>query len=305
MADVDSSIDRILTMAAAAGMAASANPASDDDIAALRSAVSPLRLPEDLERLYRRFQDGPPGLIDGLDLLPISEAIEFREAPEWPKALLTIAYASHWFRLVELHGPEGTGGGAVWEVAFTDLDLREVAPSLADLLDAVATAWERGIPTPFDHDNFRTVEWDPDVWDPVKAELLPKGRVVSVRPTHWLPRWLEFEGLNPRDSVPHGATSTVAALLAAPEAWTETAIVSGRVTSIIGTAFATSAVLDDGTGELVVYVPRAADPFRLLRVRSLLELDVSQFPVDGQIVAPFDAAAFQALATAVRRDESA
>ena len=41
--------------------------------------------------------------------------------------------------------PNGAGGGAVWEGDVGDFDLREVAPSLADLVDAVATAMELGI----------------------------------------------------------------------------------------------------------------------------------------------------------------
>ena len=99
-------------------------------------------------------------MIDRLDLMPVSQAIEFRGIHDGPNALLTMAYESQWSRFVELDDANGAGGGAVWEGDVGDFDLREVAPSLADLVDAVATAMELGIARPYEVGGFRSLQWD-------------------------------------------------------------------------------------------------------------------------------------------------
>lgn len=307
MDDLDGAVDRILHAAALVDLPAPANPATDADIDALRAAVAPLLVPDELVRLYLRFQEGPPSLIDGYDLLSTENVIEQRqfqlENPDWPRALLPICYESHQFRLLELHDPDGTGGGAVWDAAYADDDLREVAPSLTALLGAAAVGWESGVASPYEYGGYRSVTWDFEAWLAIKARLLPAVRTVGAWPTRWLPRWLAIEGLDPHDAVPRGATATVASLRddAAPT-WTGERTLAGAVTSLMGSGEASSIVLDDGTGELLVYVPRSADPFRLLRVRSPLELDVVSAG-DRAYAAPF-AGPFEAVATAVRRDET-
>ena len=59
-------------------------------------------------------------------------------------------------------------------------------------------------------------------------------------------------------------------------------------------------MIDDGTGEMVVYVPHDADRFRLLTLGKDAELDVRSFPPGTEVEAPFDPDAFDALAIAVR-----
>jgi len=304
--DIDEPVDRILRVAASLDLPPTANPATDAEIESLRALVAPLRLPEEVERLYRRFQDGPPSMIDGLDaMLPIATSIEFRRDHDWPHALLSVAYESHQFRFVELHGPDGSGGGTIWSSAYADEHIVEVAPSLSALLEVVAEAWERGVATPYTQaDGYRSIEWDFDAWESLKAERLPKPRRVSVRPTRWLPRWLEIEGLDPRDAIPRGATSTVAAVLGQGRAWTDVVTLVGTIRNLVGTGVASSAVLDDGTGELVVLVPRAIDPFRLFRVGGPIALDVRPLTDPGEVPTLFEASAFEAIATAVRRDDS-
>ena len=81
MTDIDAAIDRLLLAAAALDLPAPLNPAGETELDALRAAVAPLRLPDDLVRLWRRLQGGPPGMIDRLDLMPVSQAIEFRGHP--------------------------------------------------------------------------------------------------------------------------------------------------------------------------------------------------------------------------------
>ena len=106
MTDIDAAIDRLLLAAAALDLPAPLNPAGEAELDALRAAVAPLRLPDDLVRLWRRLQGGPPMMIDRLDLMPVSQAIEFRAIHDWPKALLTMAYESQWSRFVELDDAE-------------------------------------------------------------------------------------------------------------------------------------------------------------------------------------------------------
>ena len=302
MVDIDSAIDRLLRAAATLDLPAPLSPARDADLHALRAAVLPLRLPADLERLWRRLQAGPPGMIDRLDLMPVSQAIEFRAITDAPRALLTVAFESQWSRFVELDDPNGAGGGAVWEGDVGDFDLREVAPSLADLVHAVAAAMEQGIARPNVIGGFRILQWDEAAWERMKAERWPARRVVSALTSRWPPRWLELEGLDPRDALPRGATTTIAALRELGTAWTDTATISGSIRGLAGSAEGSGGPLDDGTGRLLVFVPPGADPFRLLQNGTPLELDVRPFDAGVDIGPVFDRSAFEAVATAVRRE---
>ena len=303
MTDIDSAIDRLLLVAAALDLPAPLNPAGEAELDALRAAVAPLRLPDDLVRLWRRLQGGPPGMIDRLDLMPVSQAIEFRAIHDGPNALLTMAYESQWSRFVELDDPNGAGGGAVWEGDVGDFDLREVAPSLADLVDAVATAMELGIARPYEVGGFRILQWDDAAWDRLKAERWPERRVVSALTARWPPRWLELQGLDPGDARPRGATTTIAALRELGSGWTDTATISGTIRGLSGSAEGSGGPLDDGTGRLFVFVPPGADPFRLLQNGTPLELDVRPFDDGVDVGSSFDRSAFEAVATAVRRED--
>lgn len=303
MTDIDEAIDRLLLAAAALDLAAPLNPAGEPELDALRAAVAPLRVPNDLVRLWRRLQGGPPMMIDRLDLMPVSQAVRFRADHDWPDALLTIAYESHQFRLVELEDADGAGGGAVWDAEFSVDEIREVAPSLADLVDAVATAMEQGIAQPYEVGGFRVLDWDRDAWDALKADRWPNCRTVSVRTTRWLPRWLEIEGLDPADALPRGATTTIAALRDLGDAWTAAVTLSGTIRGLTGSAEGSAGPLDDGTGRLFVFVPPEADTFRLLQNGTPLELDVRPFGVDDDVGPTFDPSGFEAVATAVRRED--
>ena len=301
--DIDAAIDRLLAVAARLDLPAAKNLADEPAIDALRAAVAPLRLPDDLVRLWRRDQGGPPGMIDRLDLMPVSQAIEFRGIHDGPMALLTIAYESQWSRFLELDDADGLGGGSVWEGDVGDFDWREVAPSLADLVDSVATAMELGIARPRDIGGFRILDWDEDAWGRLKAERWPDRRRVSVRPTGWLPRWLEVQGLDPRDAVPRGATTTIAQVLELGDAWTDAATISGRITSLAGTPEAFAGALEDETGRLLVFVPRTADGFGLFQNGATVELEVRPFDGRVDVGAVFDPSGFDAVATAVRSEK--
>jgi hypothetical protein len=303
MTDIDVAIDRLLRAAAAMDIPGPLNPAGEAEVQAVRAAVAPLRVPDDLERLWRRLQEGPPQMIDRLDLMPVAQILAFRGMHDWPNALLTMAYASHWFHFVELHDPDGTGGGAVWEGAYGDDDIKEVAPSLADLIDAVATAWEDGLAPPYEIGGFRLPNWDDEAWERRKAELWPDRRSVAARIVRWPPRWLEIQGLDLADARARGATTTIAALRELGDAWTDTATVSGSIRGLSGSVQGSGGPLDDGTGRLFVFVPPSADRFQLLQNGRLVEMDLRPFGDGVEVGSGFLPSGFEAVATAVRRDD--
>ena len=93
--------------------------------------------------------------------------------------------------------PNGAGGGAVWEGDVGDFDLREVAPSLADLVDAVATAMERGSRGPTRIGGFRDPGLGRAGLGSIEGRTLA-GSANRQRPVaRWPPRWLEIQGLDP------------------------------------------------------------------------------------------------------------
>ena len=300
MTDIDAAIDRLLRAVALAGAPAPSEPASDADLQAVRTMVAPLRVPNDLEKLWRRFQEGPRGLIDTLDFLPIELAIDYAPYTNQSRALLMIASGGDQHRFIELHGPDIDDGGTIWASGTFEPDMRELAPSLADLIDVTAVAWERGIVRPTDEIRVPMVEWDEAAWEQLKAERLPIGRLVGAVPSGWLPRWLAVEGLDPGDVTPKGPTAAIGTLLEQGSTLTQPTTIRGRITSVLVTAEAQGVTVDDGTGELSVYVPREADRFGVTRIGDAFEFDVSPFPPDLAVDPPFDATGFHALATAVR-----
>lgn len=215
------------------------------------------------------------------------------------RALLVIGSGGPAGCFLELDDPDGTGGGALLTREELAPEMHEAAPSLSALLDATAAAWEQGIVRLSEEHPFPWAAWDEEAWDRLKAELLPVGRVAGSRPAGWLPPWLAAEGLTTGDVAPHGPTVTIRDLNERETRWTGTETVRGRVRSMVS-AMSSGPVIDDGTGEMVVYVPHEADRFRLLTWGKDTELDVRSFPTGMEVEPPFDPDAFDALAVAVR-----
>lgn len=301
MARIEAAFERLVTAyVAAGGTTDEFDPADEAQLDELRRLVAPLRLPNEIEWLWRQFQQhGVPGLIDTNSLASVDLAIGAAPFTSQSRALLTIGSGRATCYL-ELHDADGAGGGAVWSVEEFARDMHEVAPSLAALVDATAIAWERGIARLSNEHPFPWAAWDEERWERLKADVLPSGRVAGARPAGWLPRWLAAEGLVRADVAPRGATTTIGALHGLGSAWTETQTIRGVVSSMVSSLTASGPIVDDGTGDLAVYVPHAADPFRLLVWRQESELDVRPFPPGMEVEPPFDAAAFGALVVAVR-----
>ena len=300
MSEIEAALARLVAAyTAAGGTTEEFDPVDDADLDDLRRRVAPLRLPIEIEHVWRRFQElGVPGIIDTNSLASVETVIGAMGHTFQSRVLLSIGSGRARCYL-ELHDADGTGGGAVWTLREYEPEMYEVAPSLTALLDVTAAAWERGIARLSDKHPFPWAAWDEDGWDRLKADRLPTGRVAGSRPAGWLLRWLAVEGLTAVDVAPHGPTASITELLAADATWRETQTVRGRVTSLVG-AETKAAVISDGTGELLVYVPDYADPFGLLTFDSEAELDVLRFSPGTEVHPLFDPSAFEALAVAIR-----
>ena len=301
MTRIEEAIDRLVrAYLTAGGSAAEFDPATAAELDALRQSVAPQLLPREMTVLWGTFQElGVPGIIDTNPLCRVETAIGAQGHTFQSRALLSIGSGGRARCFLELDDAGGSGGGAVWTCEEFSPEMREAAPSLAALLDATATAWERGIVRLSEAHPFPWAAWDEAAWARLKAELLPRGRIAGSRPSGWLPRWLAAEGLIATDVVPRGPSSTIDALLAKGDAWRTAETVRGRVVSLVG-ANASGATLDDGTGRITVYVPPGVDSFALVRFHGDIELDVERFPPNVVVEPPFDADAFDAVARSVR-----
>ena len=199
MTDIDAAIDRLLLAAAALDLPAPLNPAGEAELEALRAAVgaappagrprapvaaTPGQPPPDDDRPAR-----PDAGLTG-HRVPRQPGTGRRRSSRWPTSRSGLA-------VIELDAPNGTGGGSVWEGDVGDFDLHEVAPSLADLIDAVATAMEIGIARPRDIGGFRILDWDEpglksieNRWCAIgepSASMSPGGRRAGSRSRGWIP----------------------------------------------------------------------------------------------------------------------
>lgn len=300
MDPIEAALERVVAAyVAAGGTTDDFDPADESELRKLRRRVAPLRLPSEIERVWRTFQgQGVPGIVDQSWLGDVDLALGSMPYTTQSRALLVIG-SGRATCYVELADPDGSNGGAVWTLEEFAPEIREVAPSLAALLDATAAAWEEGVVRLSPDHPFPMAEWDDAAWDRLKARLLPIGRIAGSRPAGWLPRWLAAEGLTPQNVAPRGPTATVAELLAAGDGWTGTQTIRGPVRSIVS-AESTGAEIDDGTGALLVYVPHDVDRFRLLNLGRDAELDVRRFPRRMKVDPPYDPGKFDALAVSVR-----
>ena len=190
MEDIDRALERLLRAYAAAGGPASFDPADPADLDELRAMVAPLRIPIEIEHVWALFQEeGPPFIVDTLPLATVRLAIDAAPHSFQSRALLLVGSGGSRQCFLELHDADGTGGGSIWGVEESEPEMREVSPSLVDLITGTAIAWERGIARLREDYPFPWAAWDEEAWERLKAEVLPVGRVAGARPAGWLPRW--------------------------------------------------------------------------------------------------------------------
>ena len=167
-----------------------------------------------------------------------------------------------------------TLGGTLFRWAY---DGGPAQPVFADLEAAFACAaegWRRGllgsweVPARDGCDKLsRTYSQATDY----PEHLAPFEAIDLARPLSWPPVWQEASGVDAAEATAHGSTTTVRTLRAGRA---RSGTIVGRIAGLSGTGAGSRAVVDDGTGELVVWCPTPADPFKAVVAGQHVELDV-------------------------------
>ncbi len=241
--------------------------AADSLIAPIVDRIAPAGLPADIEWFWRHWMPSSFGHLTGY---PHFTELEFvlhvlNDDETWPASLVPVAYESHGFLGVELEYPDSSAG-RVYYYAYADDGHRLRARSLAEMLDVVVDAIEDGEID--ERGGF--VLLDADVDELCRARLDAAGVPAADRgpfdPSDsltWPPAWRRLAGIDDAARSPVGASHSVASLIAAVHAsrGAVTATISGRVVRSGGSADGDVLAIDDGTGVVDVYVPRAVPRF--------------------------------------------
>jgi hypothetical protein len=274
-ASIEEVLDDFFAAVAEAGRPAPEEPISAEDLAAVADAVAPLRLPPSLVATWRRFQTGESTL---LTWMPMQEALRglemWREDFAGVRVLFPLAYESHEFLLVEL-ATSATAGGALFRWAYDGDPAQPVFPDLEAAFACAAEGWRRGLLGSWE-DAARN-EWSrlSETYAPATGypeHLAPFEAIDLARPLSWPPVWQEASGIDPAAAEPRGSTTTVRALR---DGQAQSGTIVGRIAGLAGTGAGSRVVVDDGTGEIVVWCPAASDPFTAVVVGQHIELDVT------------------------------
>lgn len=288
-----------------AGIAPPARPDVETALAQIRAEIAPLRLPADVERLWRlvapwTLAARPFPELSGPDFALDSWRMHRDEAPGMcPRILFPVAYASHAYLLVELD--DGDGGGHLFAWGYGGEPFRLQHASVVDLLDLAAEFVEAGRIEVREHDGRLWVVFDPeDRWrDAAAARLAGRpphpriaGTTVPEDADAWPAHWRAAEGLDDEEPAPRGATTTVAELLAAAARGEEASgTLRAHAATTVGGPGGRRLRVDDGTGTLDVWAPSQVGAY--VRTREV-EIDVVVHP--GPRTPPDTAAAHRAIA---------
>ena len=279
---IDSAIDRYLSAAERAGAPEPDGPALERDLEAVRTAVAPLRLSDDVLAMWRRLQSPPampyPSWIDA------RLALDFWQDESLP--IFPIAYESHGYLSAGLVGDERES--AIWSWAYDAEPARLRFRTLAVAFDAVADALDRRIFQWREEHHYLEV-LDHDAWEAIvrirNEEAAADGAfdpgIDSVdlqSPLSWPESWQRAFGVDVAAAAPRGATTTIRDFL---EASSMHATVVGTIVGLAGSAEGSRATVDDGSGHLVVWCPATADPYFVVRIRNLVEIDILRRPGSG------------------------
>ncbi|WP_066586657.1 hypothetical protein [Cellulomonas timonensis] len=296
---IDTAIDRLTAAYASAGLPPLRPPSADVDalIAQANATIHPLRLPEQLETLWRRVD--PTSLVVAphpaltAPELALSTWVSHRDdfPGMTPQLLFPVCYESHSFLFVELDAP-GQPGGACLDWAFAGSAFTVVAADLAAYLDLMAAMIELGEVR--EHRVLGRVhyEFDPDGrWPEYQEALLARAlplpglgdRVVLDEDVRlWPAHWLAADGVTAHDRYPQGATTTVGTLLLEAGAGAEASgTIQARVVSLVGSGDGARITVDDGTGTLDVWCPAPVCRFGPV-IRRAFELDVRVRPYPSE-----------------------
>ncbi|MFL5798127.1 MAG: hypothetical protein ACJ77A_09360 [Actinomycetota bacterium] len=255
----------------------------------VRDVISPLRMPEELERFWR--------LVDPASItvapFPGPTTPEFA-LNEWkshrdespgmtPRLLFPVCYESHGFLFVELEDGEGSGGACIeWAYGGSPFSIR--FPRLSAYVDLLATMIERGEFARRGQDTNSWIEFDPEhKWEQAQSVRLADSQPLSgfgdireidedVR--RWPEHWLLSNGLTAEARVLRGADTTVAELLLVARSGREaTGTIRGTVITLAGSGAGWRVAVDDATGVLDVWCPSAVCTY-MPSVRRQFEFDV-------------------------------
>ena len=278
---ITAAIDRYLAAAARAGAPVPDGPATEDDLDAVRTAIAPLTLSDDVIAMWRRLQAPPAmpypawiGARMALDFWRAEVTGSGRGLPIFP-----IAYESHGYLSAGLVGDDTES--TIWSWAYDAEPARLRYRTLAVAFDAAADALDRGA---FEwrnaHQYLEVV--DDDAWEAIvrvrNEEAAADGafdpgitRVDLQSPLSWPEAWRQASGVDVRAAAPRGASTTIRDFLGASAT---PATIVGTIVGLIGSAKGSRVTLDDGSGRLVVWCPATADPYFVVRIRNLVEIDV-------------------------------
>jgi hypothetical protein len=282
---IEAAIDRYLESSTRAGAPAPAGPATKRDLDAIQRAVAPMIVGEDMLAMWRRLQ-APPAMPwpnwlharDALDIWREDVSPSGRGLPIFP-----IAYESHGFLSVSLVG-QGTNS-AVWSWAYDAEPARLRFRTLAVAFEAAADAIDQGACIwRTDHRYLEVVQHP--TWEAIvrarNDEALADGSatrgVESVdlqSPLSWPDAWKVAAGVDVGAAAPRGSSTTIRDLLASRST---PATIAGTIVSLMGGGEGSRVTVDDGTAQIVVWCPTGVDPYYVVRLGNLVEVDITTTP---------------------------
>ena len=270
---IEDVLDDFFAAIAEQGKPAPEEPISAEDLATVAEAVAPLQLPASLVATWRRFQTGDSTVLTWMPMLPALRGLELWRQEFPVPVLFPLAYESQEFLLVEL-GTSATAGGALFRWAYDGGPAHPVFPDLETAFACAAEGWRRGVLSTWES----PAQAD---WTQLSAtysqaadypeHLAPFEAIDLAKPLSWPRIWQEASGIDPAAAEPRGSTTTIRALR---DGQAGSGTIVGRIAGLSGTAAGSRAVIDDGTGELVVWCPAATDPFGSVVSGQHVELDV-------------------------------
>jgi len=282
--------------------------ADEEALREVVAAVAPYVIPDTLIAAWRRLgvQDW---LVDHGQLQTPQGALQSwglatGPAP-MPRPLFPISYGSHTFLFIELSVPGGPSGGALLLAPIAEPLIRH-APSLAWAFDFVSSQLESG-----------AIRWDGAYWagnDEVERDMQAPSKRVSwpphllpaidpSSPLTWPSHWQQANGIDPAWAKPLGANASVQDLFGLGSG--DSRRIHVRVVGLTVSGAGSRADVADDSGEAVVWVPSAADPFFVVRMGDKVELDVEAAeaqvnPDANPVVALFDKSSYRLRATMAR-----
>ena len=270
---IEDALDDFFAAIAEQGKPLPEEPISAEDLVTVAEAVAPLLFPPGLVATWQRFQSGDSTVLTWMPMLPALRGLELWRQEFPVPVLFPLAYESQEFLLVELT-TSTTPGGALFRWGYDGGPAQPVFPDLETAFACAAEGWRRGVLSTWESPT-------QDAWTRLRAtysqaanypeHLAPFEEIDLARPLSWPRVWQEASGIDAEAAEPRGSTTTIRALR---DGQAGSGTIVGRIAGLSGTAAGTRAVIDDGTGELVVWCPAATNPFGAVVSGQHVKLDI-------------------------------